>query len=154
MCYLGKRYRNFNFLFFRSEQTAPPSQLDNEVFDSGTAPPRLKSPSLVSRSTAPGWPLWVSLSSWDLCSFVDLTFSCASGLVMQDFFCFSTCSLLKFSCLNGLGIIFNNKNRLLKTLVLLKTYKDVHCSWTKISLIQSEKLLYKNFKFRLHSDLF
>lgn len=40
-----------------SEQTAPPSQLENEVFDSGTAPPRLKSPSLSSEGSSCASPV-------------------------------------------------------------------------------------------------
>jgi hypothetical protein len=40
------------FITFRSDRPVPVNQLDNEVFDANTAPPRLKSPSQV-RTTRP-----------------------------------------------------------------------------------------------------
>ena len=115
-------------MFYRSERPAPPSHLENEVFDTNTAPPRLKSPSQVGPSVTDS----SIFLSWTLCSCVDLTFSCASYLVMQDYFFFiPTCSrLIKFSCFYGLGKLIEKKT-------VSENYLNKTAGCAKLSLKQN-----------------
>lgn len=72
---------HFDFCIFRSDRPVPASQLDNEVFDANTAPPRLKSPSQVSRTLSRGLSF---LKSSNVLGLI-LNLVALHDLVVQDF---------------------------------------------------------------------